>query len=198
MNSISTAVQHRVQEVFHKLKNDNLTTLYCCSLLPIGVMHVSQIYHYACTYIFDANWIQCGFTLLPYRAISEANCLVRYKLKIFEANNSRWFLIWLIIYGFTSRSRCGNVTIAGEGLQNLGLCSALRASEQGGIFIVPHVLWHPLSSEGPPPFSCLFRHTKRCWESILTQILMGPIGHVWKGMLRPPILTQILKSEITY
>ena len=87
-----------------------------------------------------------------------------------------------------SRSRyfhlCGNITIAGEGLQNLGLCSTHRASEQGGIFIVPHLLWHPVSSEGPPPFSCLFRHTKRCWESILTHILMGPIGHVWKGMLR--------------
>jgi hypothetical protein len=50
----------------------------------------------------------------------------------------------LIIYGFTSRSRIfhlyGDVTIAGEGLQNLGLCSALRAFEQGGIFIVPHLL----------------------------------------------------------
>ena len=38
---------------------------------------------------------------------------------------------------------------------NLGLCSALRAFEQGGIFIVPHLLWHgasvfPVSSEGPP------------------------------------------------
>jgi hypothetical protein len=47
-------------------------------------------------------------------------------------------------YGFTSHSRIfhlyGNVTIAGEGLQNLGLCSALRAFEQGGIFIVPHLL----------------------------------------------------------
>jgi hypothetical protein len=31
-------------------------------------------------------------------------------------------------------------TIFGEGLQNLGLCSALRAFEQGGIFIVPHLL----------------------------------------------------------
>jgi hypothetical protein len=30
----------------------------------------------------------------------------------------------------------GDVTIAGEGLQNLGLCSALK----GGIFIVPHLL----------------------------------------------------------
>jgi hypothetical protein len=31
-------------------------------------------------------------------------------------------------------------TIADEGLQNLGLCSALRAFEQRGIFIVPHLL----------------------------------------------------------
>jgi hypothetical protein len=66
---------------------------------------------------------------------------------------------WLIIYDFTSRSRIFHlywaVTIAGEGLQNLRLFSALRAFEQGGIFIVPHLLWHwtsvfPVSSEGPP------------------------------------------------
>jgi hypothetical protein len=48
------------------------------------------------------------------------------------------------MYGFTSRSRIfhlyGDATIAGEELQNLGLCSALRAFEQGGIFIVPHLL----------------------------------------------------------
>jgi hypothetical protein len=50
----------------------------------------------------------------------------------------------LVIYGFTSRSRIfhlyEDVTIAGEGLQNLFLCSVLRAFEQGGIFIVPHLL----------------------------------------------------------
>jgi hypothetical protein len=34
----------------------------------------------------------------------------------------------------------GDVTIAGEVLQNCGLCSALRAFEQGGVFIVPHLL----------------------------------------------------------
>jgi hypothetical protein len=34
----------------------------------------------------------------------------------------------------------GDVTIAGEGLQNLGLCLVLRAFEQGGIFIMPHLL----------------------------------------------------------
>jgi hypothetical protein len=74
---------------------------------------------------------------------------------------------WLVIYGFTFRSRIfhwyGDVTIAGEGLQNLGLCSALRAFEQGWIFIVPHLLWHgtsvfPVSSEGPPIQSPLTTH----------------------------------------
>jgi hypothetical protein len=48
------------------------------------------------------------------------------------------------IYGFMFRSRIfhlnGDVAIAGEGLQNLGLCSALKAFEQGGIFIMPHLL----------------------------------------------------------
>jgi hypothetical protein len=40
-------------------------------------------------------------------------------------------------------------------LQNLGLRSTLNAFEQGGIFIVPHLLWKRASfftvtSEGPP------------------------------------------------
>jgi hypothetical protein len=34
----------------------------------------------------------------------------------------------------------GDITMASEGLQTLGLCSALRAFEQGGISIVPHLL----------------------------------------------------------
>jgi hypothetical protein len=50
----------------------------------------------------------------------------------------------VIIYCFRSRSRIfhlyGDVTIAGEGLQNLGLFSVLRAFRKGGIFIVPHLL----------------------------------------------------------
>jgi hypothetical protein len=33
-----------------------------------------------------------------------------------------------------------DVTITGEWLQNLGLCSARRALEHGGIFLVPHLL----------------------------------------------------------
>jgi hypothetical protein len=50
----------------------------------------------------------------------------------------------LIIYCFMSRSIIfhlyGDVTITSEGLQNLGQCSALRAFEQGDIFIVSHLL----------------------------------------------------------
>jgi hypothetical protein len=77
---------------------------------------------------------------------------------VYRLISLREIIDWLIISGFTSRSRIfhlyGNVTNAGEGLQNLGLCSAIRAFEQGGIFIVPHLLRNgtscfPVSSEGP-------------------------------------------------
>jgi hypothetical protein len=70
--------------------------------------------------------------------------------------SGRWRMI---IYSFLCRSRIfhsyGDVTIVGEGLQNLGFCSVLRAFEQGGIFNVTHLLWHgtsvfPVSFEGPP------------------------------------------------
>jgi hypothetical protein len=73
--------------------------------------------------------------------------------------NSKIKIDWLIIYCFMSLSRifhlCEDITITDEGLQNLGLCSALRVFEKGGIFIVPHLLWHgasvfPVSSEEPP------------------------------------------------
>jgi hypothetical protein len=59
---------------------------------------------------------------------------------------------------FTSRSRIfhryRDVTTADEGLHNLGLRSALRTFELGGIFIVPHLLRNGVSvstvrSEGP-------------------------------------------------
>jgi hypothetical protein len=50
----------------------------------------------------------------------------------------------LIMYCFSSRSRIfhlyGDDTITSEGLQNLGLYSALKTFEQGGIFIMLHML----------------------------------------------------------
>jgi hypothetical protein len=99
-------------------------------------------------------------------------------------------LEWLIIYCFTSRSRIfhlyGDVTITGEGLQNLGLCSVLKAFEQGGIFIVPHLLWQGTSVfpvdliRRTVPFSHLLRHTWGGGGSILTWILTGYIKSTYE------------------
>jgi hypothetical protein len=82
---------------------------------------------------------------------------------------------WLIKFWFTSRliifHLYGDVTIAGEGLQNLGLCSALRAFKQGGIFIVPHLLWHgtsgfPVTPE-EAPHSVASYDTRRGEEDLI-------------------------------
>jgi hypothetical protein len=64
-------------------------------------------------------------------------------------------------------------TIAGEGLQNLGLSSALRAFEQGGIFIVARGLGFSGLIRIIAPFSRLLQHTKGCGGSILARILTG-------------------------
>jgi hypothetical protein len=72
-----------------------------------------------------------------------------------------------------------DVYFAGERLQNLGLCSALRAFERGGIFIVPHLLYvtWDFGFSGlirrTAPFRHLLRHTWGCGGSILTRILTG-------------------------
>jgi hypothetical protein len=59
------------------------------------------------------------------------------------------------------------------------LCSALRASEQGRIVIVPRLLWHgasafPVSPEGlPHAFTRLLRYARGCWGHNLSWILKG-------------------------
>jgi hypothetical protein len=94
-----------------------------------------------------------------------------------------------------SRSRIchlyGDITIADEGLQNFGLCSALRAFEQGWIFIVPYLLVHrALGFSGlirkTAPFSRLLRHTRGCGGPgpILTWILIGFFSHVLHKKLK--------------
>jgi hypothetical protein len=67
-------------------------------------------------------------------------------------------------------SRYGDVNIADEELQNSGLCSALRAFKQGGIFIVAHLPSHRalvllVSSEGPP-HSVAFYDTQKDAEDL--------------------------------
>jgi hypothetical protein len=76
---------------------------------------------------------------------------------------------WLIIYCFTSRSRIfhlhGDVAITGEGLQNLRLCSVLRAFE--------HRVIHTCCDTGPRffrshskdrPIQSPLRTHKRIWR----------------------------------
>jgi hypothetical protein len=74
----------------------------------------------------------------------------------------RWgYKIFWVAAILVGRSERGNkryfiLGLTGEGLQNLGICSALRAFEQEGIFIMPHLLRYgtleivPVSSDGPP------------------------------------------------
>jgi hypothetical protein len=83
-------------------------------------------------------------------------------------------------YCYTSRSRIfhlyGDVNIAGEGLQNLGLLSALNAFDQ--VYLAtPAMTWglgFPVSPEGPT-YVVAFYDTQGDVEdgSILTQILTG-------------------------
>jgi hypothetical protein len=54
-----------------------------------------------------------------------------------------WFTVYDPLYNFFADIR--DVTIAGKGLQNVELFSALRAFVYGGILIVPHLLWHESS-----------------------------------------------------
>jgi hypothetical protein len=92
-----------------------------------------------------------------------------------------WLIGWLC---FASHSRIfhlhGNTTIAGEVLQNLDVCSAHRAFEQGGIFIVPHLLWHGTAVflgliRITTPSSRLVWSTRGCEGSILTSSSRVPI-----------------------
>jgi hypothetical protein len=76
----------------------------------------------------------------------------------------------------------GDITIAGEGLQNLGLCSSLRALSREG-----SLSCHTYCDTGPwffrsHPFIRTLRHARGCWGPILTWILTGATTHcttVW-------------------
>ena len=46
---------------------------------------------------------------------------------------------WLLAVRIRKYSTDKGWSITDEGLQNLGICSALTASQQGGIFIVPYL-----------------------------------------------------------
>jgi hypothetical protein len=86
-----------------------------------------------------------------------------------------YLIDWLITYDFTSHSRIfhsyGDVTIAGEGLYNLGLhvCSALKAF----LYRATPAVTKDVSFSGliRRTLSSPLRHTRGCGGSILTRIL---------------------------
>jgi hypothetical protein len=73
-----------------------------------------------------------------------------------------WLTILRLAQEFFTYNLPGrDITIAVEGIKKLGLCSALRALEQAGILIFPHLLWHgssvfQVSSEGPLHFIAFY------------------------------------------
>jgi hypothetical protein len=88
---------------------------------------------------------------------------------------SKILSLTLIDWLFTFRSRIfhlhGDITIAGEGLQNLGQCSALRAFEQGGrdLYRATTAVTRDLVFSGlirrTAPFCRLLRHSRGCGGS---------------------------------
>jgi hypothetical protein len=95
--------------------------------------------------------------------IAKTTIVYKHLLTVWKQNlkiNGDKQEIVVFIYCFMSRSRIFhldvNVTIAVEGLQTKfkPMLSA-QGLWAGGVFIVPHLLWHgvlvfPVSSEGPP------------------------------------------------
>jgi hypothetical protein len=136
----------------NKLEKDTGAALIYFGRLFLRQMH---IYSFAKRTTFEIN--------TPGR--SKCNFKILYMDFFYD-----WFIAF---YCFTSRSKIfhlyGDVTIAGEGLHNLCLCSAPRAVEQGRIFIVPHLLWHgtsvfPVSPKGRPTQSPFTTH-KGVWRT---------------------------------
>jgi hypothetical protein len=100
---------------------------------------------------------------------------------------------WLIMYGFTSRSRLfhlyGDVTIAGEGLLNLGLCSALRVLSREGCLschtycdIGP---WFFRSRPKDHPIQSPFTTHEGMWRIYYS---LDPQRHIWNKFLSNPIV----------
>jgi hypothetical protein len=91
------------------------------------------VYSHLSNYSATQQLAQLQVTLL-FKFKSQALDLLNISMILFPIDYLRFYVPLKNFHLY------GDVTIAGEGLQNLGLSSALRAFEQGGIFIVPHLL----------------------------------------------------------
>jgi hypothetical protein len=73
---------------------------------------------------------------------SICSLILRISVKIIIKKNPmiESFMDYLLFYVPLENLLYGDITIVVEKLLNLGFCSAFRVFEQGGIFIVPHLL----------------------------------------------------------
>jgi hypothetical protein len=74
-----------------------------------------------------------------FRQKIEMDQSARYSLAVAYCNRLFVYLFFPLKEFFTCIDT-SPLLLRAEGLQNLGLCSALSVFEQGGIFIVPHLL----------------------------------------------------------
>jgi hypothetical protein len=129
-------------------------------------------------------WYCSGFALVVWHLNQNQFCRFRNGDLTLTSKSELYFIYvdWLIDWLFIVLRPAqelflyGDVTVTGEGLQNLGLRSALRAFEQEGSlsWATPAAI-RGLGFSGlirrTIPFSRLLRNTRRCGGPILTQIL---------------------------
>jgi hypothetical protein len=127
-------ISKRYNQACLQSPQDYISVKTLCTDILINV-HVASHHRLHIIHVYISQLIQYARACSSYDQSLNRGRLLTHEL-----------IDWLIIYGFTHRSRIfhlyGDVTIAGEGLQNLGLCSAPRAFELGRIFNVPQLLWH--------------------------------------------------------
>jgi hypothetical protein len=146
--------------------------------------------------MLSAHTMQCLLTLFVCFLLMDRNVLEFWVNKRFlHSHFIKSFLKinWLcIVFALLKNFSLlyGGVTITGEGVHNLGLWSELGSFEQGGIFIVLHLMWN-----GASGFFCfirrsrLLRHTRICGGSILTRVLVGTFwGEMWTDLMFAPKL----------
>jgi hypothetical protein len=148
-----------------------------------------KLAHNSSTNTLEISLTSCVLCISAFISSRTLLILDRTTTSIFTRTNFSKYVPWVLIDWLFTVLRptqywrifhlYGDVTITGEGLKIFGLCSTLRAFEQGKIFIVPHLLWQgtsvfPVSSKGPP-YSVTFYDTQGGVEdSILIRILTGP------------------------
>ncbi|XP_056007793.1 uncharacterized protein LOC125666697 isoform X2 [Ostrea edulis] len=146
---VPVAIQGLAQEIVRSGVRDaflNGSDMECIELLSAGsVTTLNRLYqdfmqHHGHRYIREAELREKSWETNPARLVQVLKKIV--KMGAYEERKKAIVSEKDIISQLKTRLSNGekDITIACEGLQNLGLCLVLTAFEQGGIFIVSHLL----------------------------------------------------------